>query len=164
MSNAHYSWISHFDISRSAPRISLRWLVLHICPNFGELNYATAKQVSRPVTGNCDPEVKAPLELGARPTQVLYWLAKGKANKEIGIILGELLYPRLPKARTGITALWLKPTPLALPLGLHHCPSLLVSRQPLPLLQQGRSVMLLELQSRSGFRFTFILNPLTTSA
>src|ERR1700730_1163406 len=27
-SNAHYFWISHFDISRSAPRISLRWLVL----------------------------------------------------------------------------------------------------------------------------------------
>src|ERR1700732_1777965 len=26
-SNAHYFWISHFDISRSAPRISLRWFV-----------------------------------------------------------------------------------------------------------------------------------------
>jgi len=28
------------------------------------------------------------LGLGARPTEVLYWLAKGKTNKEIGIILG----------------------------------------------------------------------------
>src|SRR5258708_11840298 len=27
-SNAHYFWISHFDTSRSAPKISLRWLVL----------------------------------------------------------------------------------------------------------------------------------------
>src|SRR5262249_20170799 len=29
-----------------------------------------------------------PIGLGARATQVLYWLAKGKANQEIGIILG----------------------------------------------------------------------------
>ena len=27
------------------------------------------------------------LGLGARPTEVLYWLAKGKTNKEIGMIL-----------------------------------------------------------------------------
>jgi DNA-binding CsgD family transcriptional regulator len=27
-------------------------------------------------------------ELGARTTEVLYWLAKGKRNEEIGIILG----------------------------------------------------------------------------
>jgi DNA-binding CsgD family transcriptional regulator len=26
--------------------------------------------------------------LGARATEVLYWLAKGKSNQEIGIILG----------------------------------------------------------------------------
>jgi DNA-binding NarL/FixJ family response regulator len=28
------------------------------------------------------------LALGARATEVLYWLAKGKTNEEIGIILG----------------------------------------------------------------------------
>jgi DNA-binding CsgD family transcriptional regulator len=28
------------------------------------------------------------LELGARTTEVLYWLAKGKKNEEIAIILG----------------------------------------------------------------------------
>jgi DNA-binding NarL/FixJ family response regulator len=28
------------------------------------------------------------LALGARATEVLYWLAKGKPNEEIGIILG----------------------------------------------------------------------------
>ena len=28
------------------------------------------------------------LELGARTTEVLYWLAKGKKNQEIAIILG----------------------------------------------------------------------------
>jgi DNA-binding CsgD family transcriptional regulator len=30
----------------------------------------------------------SPFELGVRATQVLYWLAKGKTNQEIGIILG----------------------------------------------------------------------------
>jgi len=31
---------------------------------------------------------RSPLALGARATEVLYWLAKGKTNEEIGIILG----------------------------------------------------------------------------
>jgi DNA-binding NarL/FixJ family response regulator len=35
-----------------------------------------------------DLQKLSPLALGTRATEVLYWLAKGKTNEEIGIILG----------------------------------------------------------------------------
>lgn len=47
------------------------------------------------------------LELGSRATQVLYWLAKGKTNKEIGIILGmaaETVKAQLKKSFGGCTS------------------------------------------------------------